>query len=76
MKGGATRVLVIPYFLTLGIHLKRDLPRIATELRGIYKGIRIDVTEPMDGHPALLDVLLDRAKEASDGGSCSASQID
>ena len=25
---GAHRILVIPYFLTLGIHLRRDLPRI------------------------------------------------
>jgi sirohydrochlorin ferrochelatase len=75
VTGGATRVVVIPYFLTLGIHLKRDLPRIAAELRGIYKAVRIDVTEPMDGHPALIDVLLDRAKDALDGGSTSASQI-
>jgi sirohydrochlorin ferrochelatase len=75
VKGGATRVVVIPYFLTLGIHLKRDLPRIAAELRGMYEPVRIDVTEPMDGHPALIDVLLDRAKDALDGGSTSASQI-
>ena len=73
---GATRIVVIPYFLTLGMHLKRDLPRIAAELSGIYKGVRIDVTEPMDGHPALLEVLLDRAKDALDGGSSSASQTD
>jgi sirohydrochlorin ferrochelatase len=76
VKGGATRVVVIPYFLTLGIHLKRDLPRIAAELRGMYEPVRIDVTEPMDGHPALIDVLLDRAKDALDGGSSSASEID
>jgi sirohydrochlorin ferrochelatase len=75
VERGATRVVIIPYFLTLGIHLKRDLPRIAAELRDIYTGIRIDVTEPMDGHPALIDVLLDRAKDALDGGSSSASQI-
>ena len=25
---GATRVVVIPYFLTLGTHLQRDLPRL------------------------------------------------
>ena len=25
---GAERIVVIPYFLTLGIHLRRDLPRI------------------------------------------------
>jgi sirohydrochlorin ferrochelatase len=61
---GATRIVVIPYFLTLGIHLQRDLPRIADELRRIYEGVDIDVTEPLDGHPALLEILVDRWKKA------------
>ena len=30
---GVSRIVVIPYFLTLGIHFQRDLPRIADELR-------------------------------------------
>ncbi|HYM07346.1 MAG TPA: CbiX/SirB N-terminal domain-containing protein, partial [Terriglobales bacterium] len=25
---GATRVVIVPYFLTLGLHLQRDLPAI------------------------------------------------
>src|SRR5947209_14944508 len=29
---GATDVLVVPYFLTLGIHLQRDLPRMVREV--------------------------------------------
>ena len=72
---GAARIIVIPYFLTVGIHLKRDLPRIVAELRLIYSGIEIEITEPMYGHPALVDVLLDRAKEAMHGGSGVASTV-
>lgn len=61
---GADRIVVIPYFLTLGIHLKRDLPRIVEELSGIHKGVRIDVTEPLHGHPSLVGILLQRAEAA------------
>lgn len=61
---GATRIVVIPYFLTLGIHLRRDLPRIVDELSGIHPGVRIDVTEPLDGHPSLVSILLQRAEAA------------
>lgn len=61
---GATRAIVIPYFLTLGIHLRRDLPRIVAELEGIHPGMKIEVTEPLDGHPALVDILLYRAAAA------------
>jgi sirohydrochlorin ferrochelatase len=61
---GADRIVVIPYFLTLGIHLRRDLPRIVEELAGIHGGVRIDVTEPLDGHPSLVGILLERAQAA------------
>ena len=61
---GVSRLVVIPYFLTLGTHLQRDLPRLvrsaAEKLGG---GIEIETTAPLDGHPALLEALLDRAKE-------------
>lgn len=60
---GIREILVIPYFLTLGIHLQRDLPRIVEEATRIHKGIHVEVTPPLDGHPALLQILLDRAKE-------------
>ena len=76
VQRGADHVLVIPYFLTLGIHLTRDLPRIVERIQNIHKGVRIDVTNPLDGHPALVEILLDRAKEAVHGGSSSESKID
>jgi sirohydrochlorin ferrochelatase len=76
VERGAEKVIVIPYFLTLGLHLKRDLPRIVAELQVIHKGVTIEVTEPMEGHPALVNVLLDRAGEALNGGTGSASQVD
>ncbi len=61
---GARRVLVIPYFLTLGIHLRRDLPRIVEDLESIHPGVTIQVTEPLDGHPALLDIVMARTTAA------------
>jgi sirohydrochlorin ferrochelatase len=59
---GVSRVVVIPYFLTLGLHLQRDLPRLMEDLKRTHPGIAIEVTEPLDGHPAMVDALLDRAK--------------
>jgi sirohydrochlorin ferrochelatase len=59
---GAGRVVVIPYFLTLGIHLKRDLPRIVAAAAERHPGLLIEVADCMDGHPALVDILLDRTR--------------
>jgi sirohydrochlorin ferrochelatase len=60
---GARRILVIPYFLTLGIHLKRDLPELVRELESEYPGIEVKVAPPLDGHPGLSEILADRARE-------------
>lgn len=59
---GVERIVLIPYFLTLGIHLERDLPRLVSELVPLHPGIDIRVTSPLDGHPALLEILLDRSR--------------
>ncbi len=61
---GATRIIVIPYFLTLGTHLHRDLPRLVEDVSRRHQNIEMQVTSPLDGHPALVEALLDRATEA------------
>jgi sirohydrochlorin ferrochelatase len=61
---GVSRIVVIPYFLTLGLHLERDLPRLVRQVAEKFTGVDFLVTPPLDGHPALAQILLDRAKEA------------
>ena len=61
---GAKRIVVIPYFLTLGTHMQRDLPRLAHHASRAHGDIEMQITSPLDGHPALVQALLDRASEA------------
>ena len=58
---GAESILILPYFLTLGIHLQRDLPVIVGGLEQRH-GIPIQVTRPLDGHTALSRILVERAE--------------
>jgi sirohydrochlorin ferrochelatase len=64
LAGRVERVVVVPYFLTLGLHLQRDLPRLIDTVRARYPDVVIDVTEPLDGHPGMIEALLDRARTA------------
>src|SRR5712692_628642 len=66
---GARSVIVVPYFLTLGIHLQRDLPNIVEGLARIHKGVEIRVARPLDGHPALGEILKERAREMLSTGT-------
>ena len=61
---GAETIVVLPYFLTLGLHLERDLPKIIADVQQAHTDIRIRATRPLEGHPALLTALLDRARSA------------
>jgi len=62
---GAKRIVVTPYFLVMGIHLKRDLPRMLQEAAAESPGVELASTPPLDGHPALASTLAERAREAA-----------
>lgn len=64
---GLTRIVVIPYFLTLGTHMQRDLPKLVDAASVAHGGLDIRIAPPLDGHPALIDALLDRARAATAG---------
>ena len=64
LRRGADRIVVIPYFLTPGTHLDRDLPRLVADIASVHPTVPIEVTEPLDGHPALREILLERARQA------------
>ena len=64
IERGVKRIVVIPYFLTLGTHMQRDLPRLAQDASRANGDIEIRITAPLDGHPALVQALLDRASQA------------
>jgi sirohydrochlorin ferrochelatase len=61
---GVRQIVVLPYFLTLGLHLERDLPQLIAEVQQAHPGLDIRVTPPLEGHPALVSALLDRAQAA------------
>jgi len=68
VEAGVDSITVIPYFLTLGLHMERDLPPLVANISRTYNGLPIAVTPPLDGHPALVQALLDRALSASHSG--------
>ena len=54
---GATRVLIVPYFLSAGVHLRRDLTAARDELQVRHPGVAFRLGSPLGPHP-LLDLLV------------------
>jgi sirohydrochlorin ferrochelatase len=61
---GARRVVLVPYFLSAGVHVRRDLTAARDRLAGAFPGVTFVLAEPLGRHPLLLDIVRQRAREA------------
>ena len=62
---GARKIVVTPYFLVMGVHLTQDLPRLLAEAAAEAPGVELVAAPPLDGHPGLVQILAQRAREAT-----------
>jgi sirohydrochlorin ferrochelatase len=63
---GAERVVLLPYFLSAGIHVRRDLSEVCRSLATSYPDVDFRLAEPLGRHPLLLEVVAERAREAAE----------
>lgn len=64
VAGGATRIVVAPWFLTNGLHIQQDIPEELTEARQRHgEKIEISFARHLGPDPRIVEVLLDRIGE-------------
>jgi sirohydrochlorin ferrochelatase len=61
---GASLIVVHPYFLGPGRHTSDDIPAQVARARERHANVQIRISEPLGGHAALIDVILERVSEA------------
>ena len=64
---GATRVLMIPYFLSAGVHLIRDLTAARDQLHGRHPGVEFRLGPALGPHPLLEDLVTARIRQLETG---------
>jgi sirohydrochlorin ferrochelatase len=64
VERGANRVILLPYFLSAGIHVRRDLQAHRDRLSKDHPSVEFLLAEPLGRHPLLRQIVLQRAKEA------------
>ncbi|MEN9355820.1 MAG: hypothetical protein RL318_3145 [Fibrobacterota bacterium] len=60
---GRTNLLVVPYFLHLGIHLREDIPQILQEIRSQHPDLSLELTPHLGYDPAIATILERRVRE-------------
>jgi sirohydrochlorin ferrochelatase len=66
---GATRVLMIPYFLSAGVHLRRDLTAARDDLARRHPRVDFRLGAPLGPHSLLDALVAARIRELKAGGS-------
>jgi sirohydrochlorin ferrochelatase len=61
---GAERVVLLPLFLSAGVHVQRDLTEARDRLAERYPQVDFRLAEPLGRHPLLLKVVEERARAA------------
>jgi sirohydrochlorin ferrochelatase len=62
---GATDVILVPYFLSPGVHVVEDLTAARDKLGERFPRVRFVLAEPLGRHPLLVDVVEQRADEVT-----------
>ena len=60
---GAKHVLMMPYFLSAGSHVTKDLERHRNEFQAAYPDANFTLCPPLGVHPQMIDIVLDRLEE-------------
>lgn len=61
------RVLMLPYFLSAGVHVEQDLAEQQRALQQRFPDVEFVLCAPLGLHPLLLQIVLDRLREAERG---------
>ena len=67
VERGATLVLMIPYFLSSGVHLIRDLTAARDELIARYPSVEFRLGPPLGPDPLLDSLVARRARQLDSG---------
>ena len=60
---GFDHLIVVPYFLTEGLHLRRDMPKLVDAARAKHPAMRITVGQSLEAHPLMPSMILSRVGE-------------
>lgn len=60
---GFRDILVMPYFLYMGLHVTQDLPAEIEEAKKRHPGLEVSVTDNLGFHEKLVDITMERINE-------------
>lgn len=69
---GAQRIVLCPYFLFAGSHVRNDLPAAMVAAGQRYPKLELLLAEPLGVHPKLAEVVVERVAQVLGGPTATA----
>lgn len=63
-SAGMEKVVIVPLFLCMGVHMKKDIPNLLQEERAKHPHMEIVMTGNIGADQKLIQIILDRIREA------------
>lgn len=64
VEQGVGRVLMVPYFLSPGVHARQDMEEYIASFRDRFREVEFELARPLGRHPLLVEIVQARAAEA------------
>jgi sirohydrochlorin ferrochelatase len=66
----ADKIVVVPFFLQMGMHVTEDIPTLLSEAKQRYPGPQIDMTNAVGTHPLMANIVADLVEMRLRGDNC------
>jgi sirohydrochlorin ferrochelatase len=63
LKIGSKTIVLLPYFLSAGVHVRRDLMGMCEQFGEANQGVEFILAEPLGRHPQITEVLKERMRD-------------
>lgn len=75
IENGAEKIIFMPYFLYMGAHVSKDLPREMEEAKKKYPSVEMIMTEPLGEDRKLSEIAVKRISEAASSNEKAAKKL-
>jgi sirohydrochlorin ferrochelatase len=70
VEAGAGRIILMPYFLYMGAHVREDLPAEMAEAKQRYPRVEFVMGSHLGVHRKLAEIVAERVAETTEGNGC------
>jgi sirohydrochlorin ferrochelatase len=61
---GMKRIVVVPFFLVAGVHVRKDIPDEIEQARQRHPGVEILLARPLLPDPRIAEIVVERIRDA------------